>query len=190
VPRTITATDTLLETLRDIKLTCSLHKNHPPLHLSLENHYLYFINVPKEVTFTIHQIHKPSLVRNRDKCRNRKCEKPTPIKRIFSTQTSLSFVVCDCRATHTRNNTLHTHKVTYGTDRTGKHLSDAFPFQNFLKQGAALSPLPFIFASEYVFREFQGNQGGLKLNWTHRPLVYPDDVNLLVVNINIINKKF
>jgi hypothetical protein len=32
---------------------------------------------------------------------------------------------------------------TYGKFRIGKHLSENFPIQNGLKQGDALSPLPF-----------------------------------------------
>jgi hypothetical protein len=39
---------------------------------------------------------------------------------------------------------------TYSKVRIGKHLSDSFPIQNYLKQGDALSPLLFNFALEYA----------------------------------------
>jgi hypothetical protein len=77
---------------------------------------------------------------------------------------------------------------TSSKGRIGEHLSDIFPVQNDLRQGDALSPLLFNFALEYAIRKFQENQMGLKLSWTRKLLVYADDVNLLVDNIDSIKK--
>jgi hypothetical protein len=44
------------------------------------------------------------------------------------------------------------------------------------------------FALEYAIRKVQKNWAGLKLNGTHQLLAYADDVDLLVDNIDTINK--
>jgi hypothetical protein len=41
---------------------------------------------------------------------------------------------------------------TYSKFHIGKHLSNSFPIQNGLKQGAALSPLLFNFSLQYAIR--------------------------------------
>jgi hypothetical protein len=70
----------------------------------------------------------------------------------------------------------------------GKHLSDAFPIQNGLKQGDAVSSLLFDFSLECTIRKVLENKRGLEINWKHQLLVYDDDVNLLGDSINIIKK--
>ena len=57
-----------------------------------------------------------------------------------------------------------------------------------MKQGDALSPLLFNFALEYAIRRVQVNQDGLKLNGTHQPPVYADDVNILDRSVHTVQK--
>jgi hypothetical protein len=54
-----------------------------------------------------------------------------------------------------------------------------FSIKNDLKEGDALSPLLFNFASDYTIKKVQVNQGGLKLNGTHQLMVYADNVYVL-----------
>jgi hypothetical protein len=54
-----------------------------------------------------------------------------------------------------------------------------FFIMNGLKQGDALSLLLFKFASDYAIRRVQVKQDRLKLNVTHKLLVYADDVNFV-----------
>jgi hypothetical protein len=67
-------------------------------------------------------------------------------------------------------------------------LSGNFPIHNGLEEGNALSTLLFNFALECAIRKVQENQVGLQLKWTSQPLVYADDMNLLVDNIDTIKK--
>ena len=68
---------------------------------------------------------------------------------------------------------------TYSRVRVGKNLSEMFPIRNGLKQGDALSTLFLNFAVEYAIKRVQVTQDGLKLNGTHQPLAYADDVHIL-----------
>jgi len=67
---------------------------------------------------------------------------------------------------------------TYNRVQIGKHSSVMFPTRNGLKQDT-LSSIIFNFALEYAIRRAQVNQDGLKLNSTHRLMVYADDVGIL-----------
>jgi hypothetical protein len=79
---------------------------------------------------------------------------------------------------------------TYSKVHISTNFCDAFPIQNGIKKGYALSPLFFNFPSEYAIRTVQENNVGLKLNGLYELLVYAD-VDLLADNTDIIkNKKF
>jgi hypothetical protein len=67
-------------------------------------------------------------------------------------------------------------------------LSDTFRVKNGIRQGDALSPVPFNFTLEYAFMKVQENQVGLKLSGTHHILLYADDVNLFGDNIDTIKE--
>ena len=67
------------------------------------------------------------------------------------------------------------------------NFSDMFPIRNGLKQDD-LSPLLSNFPLDYAIRRVQVNQDGLKLNGTHQPFVYADDVNILGGSDNIVEK--
>ena len=71
--------------------------------------------------------------------------------------------------------------------RVSRHLSEMFPIKNGFKQDA-LSPLLFCFALECAIRMVQVNQDGLKLNGTHKLLVYGDDVTVLGGSVHTVKK--
>jgi hypothetical protein len=72
--------------------------------------------------------------------------------------------------------------------RISKNLSYNSPIQNDVKEGDALSPLLFNFASEYAIRKVKEKRIWLKLKRTCQLLIYADDVNLLGDNIHTIKK--
>jgi len=57
-----------------------------------------------------------------------------------------------------------------------------------LKQGDALWSLLLKFALEFVIRDDQVNQEGLKMNSEHQLLVYADGVNILGENTHAVKK--
>ena len=77
----------------------------------------------------------------------------------------------------------------YSRVRLGKNVSDRFPIRNGLKHGDVLSPFIFNFAFEYAIRRVQVTQDGLKLNCTHRLVVYVDGVNVLGGSVHTVKEK-
>jgi hypothetical protein len=69
--------------------------------------------------------------------------------------------------------------------RTDKNLCSAFPIQNGLKRGGALSPLLSVIAVVYVIGKVETNQEGLELNETDWLLVSADDVKSTVTRKRI-----
>lgn len=67
-------------------------------------------------------------------------------------------------------------------------MTGAFPTQNGLKRGAALSPMLFKVALEYSIRKGQVNEEEMELNGAHQLLICADGVNILARNINSIKK--
>jgi len=63
-----------------------------------------------------------------------------------------------------------------------------FPIKYGWKQEDDLPPLPFNFPLEYVIWRVQVYQEGLKVNGTHRILVYADDVNILRGSVRTVKK--
>jgi GNAT superfamily N-acetyltransferase len=76
---------------------------------------------------------------------------------------------------------------TYSTVHIGKYSPYIFATQKDLKR-RGLSSLLFNFAVEYAIRTVLETQEGLKLNMTHHPVVYADDVHVVGWNINHIKK--
>ena len=60
---------------------------------------------------------------------------------------------------------------------------------NALKQGYILSSLSFTYSVGYAIRGIQANQNGLKLNGTHKLLVYADVINILGRSVHTIRKR-
>ena len=57
-------------------------------------------------------------------------------------------------------------------------LSGTFAINNCLKEGDALSSLPFYFALEYAIRKVKANHKILKLNSTYQVPIYANDVHV------------
>jgi hypothetical protein len=63
-----------------------------------------------------------------------------------------------------------------------------FSTKNVSKRADALSPLFCIFPLGYAITRVQVNQAGLKLNVTHQPLVYADNVNILDGSVHTVKE--
>jgi hypothetical protein len=77
---------------------------------------------------------------------------------------------------------------TYSKVRISENLSDAFPIQNGLKQGDALSPLLLTFAIEYTIRKVQEYEEELESDGIYQQLIYVDNINILGQNMKTIKK--
>jgi hypothetical protein len=75
---------------------------------------------------------------------------------------------------------------TYKKIRISKNLSDPVHIQNVLKQGDSLSP--FLSTALGCHQENIRKSRRMELNGTHQLMIYADDVNILVENINVVNK--
>jgi len=63
-----------------------------------------------------------------------------------------------------------------------------FSIKNGSKGADALSPLLFNFTLDYAITRVQVNVDGLKINGTHQPLVYDDDVNVLGGSVHTVKE--
>jgi hypothetical protein len=63
------------------------------------------------------------------------------------------------------------------------------PIRIDLRQGEVLAALIYNFVLKYAIRMVQVNQDGLKLNGTHHPLTYADDVNILGGSVHTVKEK-
>jgi hypothetical protein len=79
---------------------------------------------------------------------------------------------------------------TYIRVQVDRHLSDTFAIKHGLQQGDGSSPLFFNFVLEYAIWRVQRNQEDLKLNGTHKLLVYAVDVNIYYIYHKENNRSF
>ena len=79
---------------------------------------------------------------------------------------------------------------TYIRVQVVKHLSETFGIKVGLQQEYDLSPLFFNFVLEYAIRRVQSNQEDLKLNGTHKLLVYAHDDNVHYIYHKENNRSF
>jgi hypothetical protein len=70
-----------------------------------------------------------------------------------------------------------------------KYLSEAFLIQNDMMKCHDFSPQHFNFILEPAIKNVQEHREQCELNVIHKLLVYADDVNILVENINTIQRK-
>jgi hypothetical protein len=82
---------------------------------------------------------------------------------------------------------IHLNEINIGA-YICNHWSDVLPFQIVVKHGAALSPLHFNFAVEYV-RKVKKIWRDQNLNGACQLLLFADDGNIWSENINRVKKK-